>query len=427
MVAAHSDLLDFEGKFRLRMERYGNINYKAYGAESINAQGKVVGASHDTLLLQQLIIGWRYMPHKQWESELFFYDARSWGSSLDDDFFMVKTNPNDPYMMHYYEDHHELHRAFVRYKGWQDVSITLGRQQLGYGDRRIFGPGMWGNTIGWLWDALHLSYKREQNFWDLWYGQTRIKVPDDFSLLVRHRYEGVGGYGHYTFSWGTVEPFFAWRHPLYDALQLREDRFWAGVRIVEKKEYIAGALEGFFYDITAVKAQGTVQGTTHDAYAHAIQLGYMQPKKWEVAVRHTYATGDKDPKDNTHQTFDTPFGLIDGMHYGRMDIVTWKNIDAWDVSVTLFPVAKLRLNYALHNLHVAEATDKWYNFGYVNSTGNAYTHIGLEHDMTLGYQATPSWQFLAILGYLDAGDFITGNAISQEDATKLFLQAMLTF
>ena len=37
--------------------------------------------------------------------------------------------------------------------------MRLARQQISYGDQRVFGPGQWGNTGRWCWDAALVNVK----------------------------------------------------------------------------------------------------------------------------------------------------------------------------------------------------------------------------------------------------------------------------
>lgn len=200
----------FEGQYRGRLDIYNGVNKAAYGDNSIDAKGKTRGKSDDRIFLQQFIAGFTYLPSSFWEYKLSMYDSRSWGSSLAGQDFTVNRGTPDEYSMDYYDDHLELYTTYVRRKNLYDsgITLTLGRQKLGYGDRRVFGPGEWGNTMGWLWDALHFSYKQDKNFIDVWYGQTRTKAPDDFSLIEKHRYQGIGIYSHYETDPIVIEPFF---------------------------------------------------------------------------------------------------------------------------------------------------------------------------------------------------------------------------
>lgn len=416
--------LALSGQYRGRFESYDGVNKVAYGDEAIDAKGNPRGRSDDTIYLQQIIAGIDYIPNRQWRYKFSLYDARSWGSSLDADDFVKNSGTADEYRMSYYDDHLELFETYARRHNLfgDRLTLTIGRQQLGYGDRRIFGPGKWGNTMGWLWDAAHLSYKAEKNFLDIWYGQTRIKEPNDFSIKHKHRYQGVGLYARYETERLKFEPFFAWRNNLYHDVKPEEKLYYGGARLHDD----SGRL---FYDLTAVVENGSSGDLDARAYAYAIKAGYRFNMRYSPALYAglVYASGDKDPADAKMQTFTTPFGANDGSHYGRMDIMIWSNMQDIKAGCSLRPTTKLSVEAAYHHFTLAEANDKWYTFGYQNLPGNQYTHIGDEYDLSVKYRLSASVDLLGIYGYLNAGDFIKGNGIAQNDASKSFLQFLCRF
>jgi len=421
LVAEESDKLTFSFQYRGRFDIYDGVNKLAYGDDSIDAKGNVSGESDDTIYLQQIITGLTYKLNDDWVVKASIYDSRSWGSSLDANDFIKNPGTPDEYIMSFYDDHLELFDTYVRRQNLfnEDLTITLGRQQLGYGDRRIFGPGKWGNTMGWLWDAAHLSYKEDKNFIDVWYGQTRTKEPNDFSIKHKHRFQGVGIYGHYETSTMKIEPFLAWRNNLHHTVKPEDDLYYAGVRMYENDP-------GFIYDTTLVKEEGDAGGLDVDAYACVLKAGYLFDNRYNLKLTagFIYASGDENPADNKMQTFTAPFGANDGLHYGRMDIMVWSNMQDIQGSISFNPMKKLYIETAYHHFSLAEANDKWYLFGYQNKPGNSYTHIGDEVDLIVKYKWSSSVDLLGIYGYLNAGDFITKNDIAQNNASKTFLQFM---
>lgn len=411
--------ITFDGQYRGRLDMYNGVNKAAYGDQSIDVKGKVRGKSNDRLYLQQLIAGFTYVPSDNWEYKLYMYDSRAWGSSLKGEDFTINAGTADAYKMDYYNDHLELFTAYVRYKNLLDsgVSLTVGRQKLGYGDRRVFGPGEWKNTMGWLWDAVHFSYKHEKNFIDGWYGQTRIISPDDFSLIEKHRYQGVGIYGHYEGDLLNIEPFAAWKNPLYHTTLPYEDFYYGGGRV-----YKEGS--GWIVDMTGVQEIGHSGDKHVDAYGYVLKAGYQWDTRYtpKVMAGITYASGDKNPYDAQITTFTSPYGMNDGPYYGRADIVIWSNIRDVEASFSTMIVPDLRVELGCHRFNLADPNDKWYEFGYTNKPGNSYTHLGDEIDLIANYRINESFSWLGIVSYFQSGDFIRKNNIAQNNASKIFLQ-----
>ena len=420
---AYAELF-FSGQYRGRFDVQDGVNKVAYGDDAIDAKSNVRGNSNDTIYVQQIIAGLTYIPNENWEIKAYMYDSHSWGSSLDANDFTKNSGTLDEYRMSFYDDHLELFETYIKRKNFfhKKLTFTLGRQQLGYGDRRIFGPGKWGNTMGWLWDAGHLSYRDGKDFIDIWYGQTRVKEPNDFSIAKKHRFQGVGLYSHYELSSMKIEPFAAWRNTLYHDEVANENAYYYGARIFDKSL-------GFIYDITAVKLFGSNGSLDIDAYAYAAKVGYQfdNSYKSKFFIGSVYASGDKNKNDYKKETFITPFGANDGLHYGRMDIMFWANMRDYQAAFSFKPTKKLSVELAYHHFELACATDKWYFFGYQNSVGNSYKDIGNEYDIIVKYKASKNLDLLAIAAYLNAGDFITKNDIAQNDSSKLFLQFVYKF
>lgn len=419
-IKEESDKFNFNFQYRGRFDIYNGVNKLTYGDDTMDAKGNILGESDDTIYLQQIIAAIGYKPNDDWALKASMYDARSCGSSLDADNFVKNSGTPDAYLMSYYDDHLELYETYIRRHNLfnRNFAFTLGRQQIAYGDRRIFGPGLWGNTMGWLWDASHLSYKEGKNFIDVWYGQTRTKEPNDFSIKHKHQFQGTGLYGHYAFSDMRMEPFAAWRNNLHHQVINEDNFYYAGMRIYDNEN------PGVIYDATLVKQEGGAGSLDVDACACAGKAGYFFENEYKMKwiAGFIYASGDKNPHDNTMQTFSTPFGMNDGEWYGRMDIMVWSNMQDIQASFSFEPAQGIFIETAYHYFDLAEANDKWYLFGYQNKPGNSYTHIGDEIDLTVKYKLTSSINLLGIYGYLYAGDFITKNDIAQNDASKTFLQ-----
>ena len=409
--------LIFNGYYRGRIDSYDGVNKLTYGDAERDAKGNAKGVSNDTLYLHQILAGFTYLPAMNWEIKAYMYDSRSWDSSLQADDFLANKDTADEYGTSYYDDHHELHETYIRKYNFLTSGLTfsLGRLNLEYGDRRIFAPGVWGNTIGFFWDAAHFSYAVDKNLIDVWYGQTRTIAPDDFSITEKHVYQGAGIYSHYEKDALKIEPFAAWRNALFHEVKPYEKAYYAGARTYDESL-------GFIYDATYIKATGRYGEKDIDAFAYASKAGYYfdDTYKTHFTLGTVYASGDTNPNDATKGTFETPFGSKTGPNYGRMDIMIWSNMRDYQAMYWMNPTKKLSLKAAFHNFSLAEPTDSWYTFGYKNNPGNSYTEIGNEYDLTLKYKASNNLSFTVIGTYLDAGDFITKNNIAQNDATKLF-------
>ena len=422
----HAGSLTFDGTIRERFEFLDGMNKKTYGDSSIDSEGDKHGDAHDRLLLQRIIAGFIYEHNEYIKFNLHIYDARVWGWSLDQNDFVKNRGTSDEFVMDCYEEYLELFDAYIEVKNFfiKGLSSRIGRQNIWYGDRRIFGPGGWGNSIGWIWDAVRFSYKQGKNYIDLWYGQTKTKDPESFSVTHKHTFQGAGLYSHYKVgNDGAVEPFFAWKNNLFHDVMPEEKTFYMGCRFYEKDFY------GLNWDITYVTEFGDIGDNSVKAYGYVTKIGYrFRRMLWKpnIVLGRVFASGDNDPSDGTIKTFTRPFGSTDGMHYGRMDIISWGNMVDNQINLYLDPFKNCHLKIAFHNFSLNRAEDRWCYYKVKNKDGNKYKHLGDEIDFQLKWDCSEQLQFQVIYAYFNAGNFVSNN-VAHNDAQRFFFQAIYKF
>ena len=110
------------------------------------------------------------------------------------------------------EEYFEIYDLYLEYKNlFKNITVKAGRQKIFYGDYRIFGPGDWGNTGRWTWDAIKISYKKGDNFIDIFGGGTKIHDPLKISIpFTNTEFRGGGLYSHFKLTnWINAEPFYS--------------------------------------------------------------------------------------------------------------------------------------------------------------------------------------------------------------------------
>jgi len=321
-------------------------------------------------------------------------DSRAYDVALPDKAFYkpgldLEHNP--------YKDYLEPFDTYVEIKNLlgRGLSVKAGRQTIRYGDNRIFGPGQWGNTGRYIWDAVKLSYKFSKNFTDIFYGANIIHDPDSFSLNHRDFYEGLAFYSHFLLPLDSrkvyLEPFFAskWdKHKNYkseDGLPGEFRSNFYGFRSYAELPY------GLDYDFTFVWQRGNLGNDDIDAYAFHALGGYTFRKgDWttRISAEFSYASGDDNPKDGERGTFGGVFGARDKM-YGRMNLMHWKNLRDAQTNLQLNPSEKLSFKAELHKFWLAEAKDSWYfnQKMYRDMTGGSGRDLGMEFDIVGRYIA----------------------------------------
>lgn len=420
--------LSIIGSIRERFETLDGMNKKKYG------DNPSIGDSNDRLLVSRINLGFEYIQSKDvtWKAVGYYADVFGWSFDKND---FKKTNGSDIYYENPQEDldFSDLNVEIKNLAGIQGLSTKIGRQSNMYGDKRVLGPGSWGNSYGWLWDLAKLSYKFDDNFIDVFYGQTKDKDIDRLSLFSKHVYEGAGIYSHFaTTKKGAIEPFVIYKNGLYDELggngENTQKNYTYGFRAYDKD------LHSFNYDITYAKADGEIKTNDYDAYAYGGKVGYQfKDVSWKpnIVIGQVFASGDSNPNDNTVKSFRTPFGGTDGSLYGRMDIMNWNNLVENVVELHLKPQDNMNLKISYHDFSKDKAEDTWAYYKVAANTNSK--DLGQEYDIEYKWQYSKNLEFQAIYAYFDAGKAIAEAALAAptsvqaNDAQRLFLQFSYKF
>ncbi len=414
--------LSLVGEVKERFETLDGMNKKVYGNDP-----SLIGQPDDRLLVSRLKLGFVYHYSPNIVVTAVGYYASVYGWSLHyNDFKMI--SGNETYWMDPQEDFDfvALNLEVKHLAGIEGLSVQMGREQNRYGDKRILGPGSWGNSYGWLWDLAKVSYKFDDNFINVFYGQTKDKDKYRLSLFRKHVYAGAGLYSHFkTEANGAIEPFVIYKDGLYTGAgngQNTEKSYTYGVRAYNTD------LFGFNYDLTYAKVDGSIKAKDYDAYGYAAKVGYQfKTLPWEpnLVAGQIYASGDDDPNDNIVKTFRTAFGGTDGSLYGRMDIMKWSNLVENVLELHLYPKGNMHLKLSYHDFSLADANDAWTYYKKYNVNGNYEDELGREYDAEFTWKYAKDLEFQAIYAYFDAGAFVTKN-VSDNNTQRVFWQVKYT-
>lgn len=372
--------LSFWANIRLRYEYQDNFNAKFYG----NNPKK--GESNDGFLLGRFRFGLHYDPNEIIRVSLGVQHSEAWGvafkeSDFYNDKFGRRHNP--------YEDDWEPFDTYLEIRKVLPFSIKVGRQVITYGNKRIFGPGQWGNTGKWLWDAAKLAYKFECGFVDAYYGQTIVHDPSHLSWKHNHGFESFGFYSHFEppkHLFGIAfEPFSMTKKNNHDRYTGEDgqlgnfDAYYLGGRIYKKD------CKGLDFDFTFIKQDGDRANDDIDAYGYHLFVAYNFKEmgfKPRISAEYSYASGDSDPNDGTLETFDGAFGARDKM-FGRINLFHWMNLKDAQINLEVRPKKWLYLKAEYHHFWLAQRKDAWYlnSKEYRDRTGNSGNKVGRELDL----------------------------------------------
>lgn len=372
--------LSFWANIRLRYEYQDNFNAKFYG------DNPKKGESNDGFFLGKFRFGLYYDPNEIIRVAMGVQHSEAWDVGFkESDFYNNKFGRrHNPY-----EDDWEPFDTYLEIRKVLPFSIKVGRQVITYGNKRIFGPGQWGNTGKWLWDAAKVAYKFEYGFVDAYYGQTIVHDPSHLSWKHNHGFESFGFYGHFEqpkYLFGIAfEPFSMTKKNNHDRYTGEDgqpgnfDAYYLGGRIY-KKDY-----KGLDFDFTFIKQDGDRANDDIDAYGYHLSVAYNFKEmgfKPRVSAEYSNASGDSNPNDGTLETFDGAFGARDKM-FGRINLFHWMNLKDVQINLEVKPKKWLYLKAGYHHFWLAQRKDAWYlnPKEYRDATGNSGNKVGRELDL----------------------------------------------
>ncbi|MCD6293255.1 MAG: alginate export family protein [Deltaproteobacteria bacterium] len=423
--------LSFGAELRFRYENLSNFNITGYGSDV------PMGEEYDSIYLGRVRVGVNYTLSDNVRFSLWGYQANAWDFSVPGKAFY---NPALGREDNPYEEKSELYKGFVEFRTTSGprLKLKLGRQRLDYGDFRTFGLCNWTNTGPYLWDAVKVSYDfGKDDFIDAFYGRIKINDPNRFSLSHRHSYTGAGVYSRFALSLlnAHFEPFLAYKGDSTDKYAGEDgrlgdlDEYYAGARLWGRDFY------RFDYDIWFSKEFGKRSNDDIDAYAFHALLGYNLKDLWakpRLSLEYTYSSGDDDPDDGNHKTFDVGYGVWGAWYGNQWSFFKWRNFQDCQINLELWPATGVKMNVGLHHYRLAEKKDAWYlnSSLYRDSSGSAGSHVGETLDTTINldlnkiFPNTPlkGHCLSATFGHFFAGEVPHHMANEKGDANWLYMQ-----
>lgn len=418
-------MISLDGNIRYRFEQWENMNAKSYG------ENPAIGHPDDYILLQRIIAGTTITYKDRITLSCHVQDSRAFGwslrNALEPDAFKVHAvNQTEPYYtMNPQEEYFELYDLNLKIDSlFHLVSVVAGRQKIYFTDYRIFGPGDWGNTGRWTWDAVKVSVDKEK--WSLatWYGGTKINDPTKTYLPFTHT-EYTGGGLHSTLRFLSrvpVDLYMAHKHQ-GSASYIRDqqiNRNWAGFRAynpdTSRWQYEASYTFEFGEENQSViRASGLFL-----KFGYHFQELVLSPR---LTIRYTYASGNHPEKEHTGK-YDPAFGAGD-KYYGWMNLLSWSNLDDREVMLELFPMKGMHLELKYNMFYIPEPEGVKINGNLELPEGKK--HLGDEFDLMAKYRFSSSWQFTGAFGLFRPVDAITDQQVHPGNAYWLAVQILYNF
>ena len=241
--------------------------------------------------------------------------------------------------------------------------FRVGRQELLFGNGRLIGNSNWGN-VARTFDAACFTYKKNGIHLDAF--TSSVVVPTNGGFDRPHFNNKFHGF-YSSFSklpaWSTannVDTFF-----LVKTNSLARSKLGAvgnlcictlGTRVIGKLP------RDFDYRVEMAYQTGHVSRDPVRAWAGHWQLGYRPPfshKSVRLAAEFNGASGDSNPHDGWHNTFDQLYPTSHDK-LGTLDRIGWRNIRDLSAKMEWKPVEKWTLNVEYHDFWLATRQDYLY-------------------------------------------------------------------
>ena len=358
-------------------------------------------------------------------------------------------------------DSFDLRQAYLEFGDLTQfpLSLTIGRQPLRYGDARLVTDSNWGN-FGRTFDGVKLRLQTEKFWLDAFAVRpVQIRKNEINDSDSADNFLGIYG-GTDALGFQTTELYFLWRDKADAQPDLSPTNktnangtsngpaqriATLGTRWKSKQ----GALHGFDYSAEFAYQFGdiwtgakTTPRLKQSAFALAITGGYTwvdAPWTPRLGLEYDYASGDKNSKDGSSQSFQNLFPSNHSI-YGFMDEFGWRNLHDARVSFSVKPRKNVEVTLDYHAFWLADTYDYWYG-----SSGNstlrtttpgkksrdvrsirASNFAGHEIDFTTNWKVNAHLSLLVGFSHFFAGDYLRDTG-AHSDADFGYAQATLSF
>lgn len=383
---------------QLRLRGESRRNFKFDDARAGNDEGFV---------LSRFRVGLTWRPSERVTGAVELQDARIHGEAA----ISETRTPN------VFADQLDIHQAYLDVEAPASsrvpIAVRVGRQKLVYGSQRLVSPLEWVNTAR-VFDGARIAIgagagagRRLDAF------ATRL-VPvaprglNDHGLtgsrLFNSQLHGVYYTDGALLPDGAVEGYWLLR---------REERLGDTVHTVGTR--VDARYGPWAFDGELAGQTGSYGGLDHRAAMVHVGGAFATrlPGRPKLGAAFNLGSGDDDPHDGVHRTFDNLYPL-NHVYYGTMDLFALQNLRNVEASVdaALPGGASLRVAYE-HFALVAPGTDAWYNAaaGIVHAGGDPHVaaDVGSEIDVTVRARV---WRVGLEAGY---GYFIGGGYLREMD------------
>jgi len=349
----------FDGSFRTRYESKQDFDFN--GGEQ-------------SYLLTRLRLDFGYRGSDRSNVFVQLQDARVFGESRAG----VPT-VNGEAVPNVFADHLDIHQAYLEHD-FGAAALRVGRQKFNFGDNRLVASLEWVNTAR-VNDGVSLTLGDAGMRQITLFASALVAVDANHfndQSDVGNRYFDSDFHGVFVTetraSPGQLEYWYFYRGngDVGDRVNT------LGARLVRRRE-------SWRLDLQGAYQFGDFAGLDHAAYMiHAGVEWDLASGRWGVA--YNLASGDEDPNDGDHGTFDNLYPL-NHPYYGIMDLFSLQNVHNLEFTYARPLFERMRLQVGWQSFWLNEEdTDAWYNAGLRpvrQAAGDVDNYVGSELDVAV--------------------------------------------
>jgi len=367
--------------------------------------------------LSQLRLNALWKVNQQNDLFIELQDSRVFGEELTDIPAVNENARNQPFA-----DPLDIHQAYWKTSG-ENYTVKVGRQKLNLGDMRLVASLEWVNTAR-VHDGIRLTYNVNEK-----------KSIDFFATsLVSVDPEGLNDQSNSNNRYfdSQFHGIYVTDKSLSSNNQLDYWWFYRGNSDVNDSIHTFGAKYLTTLADWKVDVQGSIQTGEYGDVDHSAQYFHAGINKdlmgGNVGFAYNYASGDSNPEDNEHNTFDNLYPL-NHAYYGFMDLFSLQNIHNLEA---VYKKKGFRVAYQMFWL--ADTEDAWYNAGLrgngsrlANANNSTSAYVGSEVDITYKMKLQKNFVVVAGVSSFFAGDYVSDTGSDETNPVFFFLQSKYSF
>lgn len=411
-VKIGSSILSISGQLRLRYEHFDGFGLKGYNP-----------SEEDDLLLERIRIDFSFQHSTQKFLFIQMQDAHAFLTHYRDRNF-PDSNPIEDTL-----DVRQLYIQWLNIKG-SPFGFRIGRQEISYGDQRVFGPGQWGNTGRYAWDAIMMKINTKWFDNDLWVGKYLTYKSDEWINKPIKNFYTIVNYTQLKNLPFILDVFYVFKKDRrrsstsggMNELNLNSIGFQMEANRIKELSNIG---------LTFVLQVGNYGGEDVYAYGGNIKCIFSIPihTNPKLGFQFTYGSGDKDPLDNKYGTFDGVYGGRDILFYGYLNLFFWSNLREHEINFNISPNKRVNLFAQYNYFLLSQAKDAWYTTSLKicrrDISGNSGNFLGQEMDMRIVITLNDQIQLMLGGGIFFPCDFVKNTGIASK-TNWFFIQTNIT-